>query len=400
MRVVGGGITAAKGFKAAIARCGIKKGKKTDLALLVSDAPCVCAGTFTVNRIRSGSVILSEERVKKGIAQAIIVNSGNANCCVGKREIKDARGITDLISKTTGLDAGKILIASTGIIGRPLPVEKMVKGISGLVDNLGRDNGTAFAKAIMTTDTVHKEVAVKIALGSKEVFIGGAAKGSGMICPEMATMLAFFTTDAAIEKTALKTAFEEAVEGSFNKITVDGDMSTNDSAFMLANGMAQNRLVKKGTHDYLKFLNALKFAAGELARKIVLDGEGATRFIEVLVKGAGNQKDAETIARHIADSKLVKTMIAGGDPNWGRVAASVGSSGIKVNKDRIDIYFGKKLVMKNGAGRDVPRKGLIEMFRKKEIHVTVDLKSGNSSAKIWTCDLTERYIEINAEYEA
>jgi glutamate N-acetyltransferase / amino-acid N-acetyltransferase len=220
-----------------------------------------------------------------------------------------------------------------------------------------------------------------------------------MICPDMATMLAFFTTDARIEKTALKTAFKEAVRDSFNRITVDGDMSTNDSAFILANGAAQNVLVKKGTPDYIKFLNALKFVAIELAKKIVLDGEGATRFMEVTVKGAKQQKDAETIARHIADSKLVKTMIAGGDPNWGRVAASAGSSGVKIDKDKADIYFGGKMVMKNGAGRNVPRESLLGMFRKKEICVTVDLKSGRSSAKIWTCDLTKRYVEINAEYE-
>jgi glutamate N-acetyltransferase/amino-acid N-acetyltransferase len=399
MEIIKGGVVAAKGFKTATACCGIKKSGKQDLALLVSSFPCVCAGAFTVNRVRSGSVILSEERVKKGTAQAIIVNSGNANCCVGKKEIKDAESITGLVSGKTGLGAENILIASTGIIGRPLPVGRILKGIDGLVNSLRDSIGTAFAKAIMTTDTVHKEIAVKIKINGKDIIIGGCAKGSGMICPNMATMLAFFTTDAAIEKTALKTAFKEAVRNSFNSITVDGDMSTNDSAFILANGAAKNKQIKKAAQDYIKFLAALKFVASELAKKIVLDGEGATRFIEVTVKGAKQQKDAETIARHIADSKLVKTMIAGGDPNWGRVAASAGSSGVKINKDKADIYFGKRLVMKNGAGMNVSEKPLLKMFGKKEIYVTVDLKSGRASSKIWTCDLTKRYIEINAEYE-
>jgi len=399
MKIVNGGVTAAKGFKAASVSCGIKKSKKDDLALLFSDGPCASAGTFTINRIRSGSVALSEERIKKGNAQAIIVNSGNANCCSGNKELKNAASVTDLTARRLGLDNSKVLIASTGIIGRPLPAGKILKGINSLVKGLKVNNGSKFAKAIMTTDTVHKEIAVKITIGNKKVTIGGAAKGSGMICPNMATMLAFFTTDALIERSALKAAFKEAVQGSFNRITVDGDMSTNDSAFILANGMAQNRVIRKASADYFKFLDALKAVSIDLAKKIVLDGEGATRFIEVAVKGAGNKQDAEKIARHIAGSSLVKTMIAGGDPNWGRVAASIGSSGARIDAKKTDIYFGKTPVMKNGFAVEASRKILLDMFREKEIHITVDLNSGAGSEKIWTCDLTKRYIEINAEYE-
>lgn len=399
MKIIKGGVTAARGFKASSLRCGIKKSKRDDLALLFSEVPAVCTATFTTNRVKSGSVLLSMERAGRKTAQAVVVNSGNANCCVGKRELEDAKALTALVAGKLGLDDCKVLIGSTGIIGRPLPVGKIKNKIGQLVKGLNKGNGSKFAKAIMTTDTVPKEIAVRVNVGGREITIGGAVKGSGMICPDMATMLAFFATDAAIEKAALKAAFKEAVSDSFNRITVDGDMSTNDSAFILANGMAENRVVKKGSADYFKFLNGLKFTARELSRKIVLDGEGATKFVEVIVRGAGRQQDAERVARQVAGSSLVKTMIAGGDPNWGRVAASIGSSGVKVNSKKIDIYFGKRLVMKNGAGQDMPRKVLADMFKKKEIYITVDLKTGAASARVWTCDLTERYVEINAEYE-
>ena len=399
MNIIKGGVTAPRGFLAGTAICGIKKSGKTDLALLYSVVPCMAAGTFTTNRVKSGSVVLSIERLKKGMSQAVIVNSGNANCCVGQKEIKDAAEITGLAAKILGLKSEAVLMASTGIIGRPLPVDKIKKGIGGLVKDLSVSNGTNFAKAIMTTDTVHKEIAVKIDIKGKVVKIAGAVKGAGMICPDMATMLAFFTTDAAIEKEALKQAFKESVYDSFNRITVDGDMSTNDSAIMFANGAAGNSVIKKNTRDYAVFLNAVKFAARELSRKIILDGEGATRFIEIIVKGAKTEKAAELAAKRIANSSLVKTMIAGGDPNWGRIAAAIGSSGADVNPWRMDIYFNRVPVMKNGAGTNASRKLLLNIFKKKEIEIAVDLKSGNKSSRVWTCDLTEEYIKINAEYE-
>lgn len=399
MKIIKGGVTTPKGFLAAAVSCGIKKSGRPDLALLFSEKPCVAAGTFTTNKVRSGSVVLCEKFLKKDMAQAVVVNSGNANCCAGKRELIDAKKITDAISGNLGLKKDMVLMASTGIIGRPLPVDKIVNKAGVLVDSLEKAAGTSFAKAIMTTDTVHKEIAVRLNIGSRPITIGGAVKGSGMICPNMATMLAFFTTDAAIEKTALKTAFKESVAGSFNRITVDGDMSTNDSAFMLANGMAGNMTIKRNSANYLKFSNALKFGAAELARKIILDGEGATKFVEILVKGAKNQKDADKIARHAADSSLVKTMIAGGDPNWGRVAASVGSSGVNVGQKKLNIYFGGKLVMRNGSGTDVSKKVLSGIFRDKEIEIVIDLKSGKASGRVWTCDLTKEYVRINAEYE-
>ncbi len=400
MKIIKGGVTAPKGFFASAASCGIKRSGRNDLALLFSETPAVCAATFTTNKFKSGSVILSEKRIKKGASQAVVVNSGNANCCVGKKELKDATLIANAIANSLGLRKDLVLIASTGIIGKPLPVAKIKTKLSSLAKTLNRKSATKFSKAIMTTDTVHKEIAVTINIGGKSVKIGGTAKGSGMICPDMATMLAFFTTDAAIEKAALKQAFKESVSGSFNKITVDGDMSTNDSAIVFANGLAGNKLIKKNTKTYVKFLNALKFASQELAKKIVLDGEGATKFVEVRVKGASDTKNAEKIARHAADSSLIKTMIAGGDPNWGRVAASIGSSGADLKSSKIDVYFGKILVMKNGVGASANRKKLLGLFRKKHIEITIDLKSGASVAKVWTCDLTEDYVRINAEYEA
>jgi len=399
MKVVKGGVTAPKGFLAGAVSCGIKKSGRNDLALLYSMTPCVCAATFTTNRFRSGSVILTEGRVKKPLAQAVVVNSGNANCCAGKKEVKDAEKITGLVARKMGMDKDLVLVASTGIIGKSLPVGKIKRRLTLLIEDLKKKNAVKFSKAIMTTDTVHKEVALRVNLGGKTVTIGATAKGAGMICPNMATMLAFFTTDAAIKKDVLRTAFRQCVADSFNRITVDGDMSTNDTAIILANGLAGNRPVKKGRRDYLKFLAALRFAAKELARKIVLDGEGASKFVEVLVKGAKDRECAEKVARCVADSSLVKTMIAGGDPNWGRVAASVGSSGVKLDKNKVNLYFGKKLVMRHGAAAKVSKGALLDIFKRKDIKIVVDLKSGRNSSFIWTCDLTKDYVKINAEYE-
>ncbi len=399
MKLIKGGITAPKGFLAGSASCGIKKSGKTDLALLFSTTPCAAAGTFTTNRVKSGSVVLSKERLEKGFAQAVIVNSGNANCCAGKKEIKDAKKITNLIANALNLKSESVLIASTGIIGKPLPVNKIKRGIKGLIQDLSKSNGTGFAKAIMTTDTVHKEIAVEINIKGKVVKAAGAVKGAGMICPNMATMLAFFTTDALIEKKALEQAFKESIYDSFNKITIDGDMSTNDSAIIFANGQAGNSIIKKNTKDYSVFLEAVRLVTRELSRKIVLDGEGATRFIEIIVKGAKTQNDAGLAAKRIANSSLVKTMIAGGDPNWGRIAAAIGSSGADINPWRMDIYFEKVLVMKNGADANVSRGLLLDIFRKKEIKIIVDIKSGKHADRIWTCDFTEEYVKINAEYE-
>ncbi|MDP6685978.1 MAG: bifunctional glutamate N-acetyltransferase/amino-acid acetyltransferase ArgJ, partial [Candidatus Omnitrophota bacterium] len=399
MRMVKGGVTAPKGFLASSAACGIKKSGSDDLALLVSVKPCLCAGTFTTNRFKSGSVVLTKDRMKKGIAQAAVINSGNANACLGKKEITDARSITASVAKKLNLNKDLVLIASTGIIGKVLPIDKIQRKVGSLTRSLKKTNSAKFSKAIMTTDIVHKEIAVTLKIGGKDVVIAGAVKGSGMICPDMATMLAFFTTDAVIDKSTLRTAFKECVEDSFNKITVDGDMSTNDTAIIFANSLAGNRIIKKNSLGYNKFLNGLRFVAKDLAKKIVLDGEGATKFVEIIVKGAKDFNTANRVARHVADSSLVKTMIAGGDPNWGRVAGSIGAAGVDINKDKVKVYFGKRLVLKNGSGIGASRKILTGIFRKKEIEILIDLNSGKASQTIWTCDLTEDYVTINSEYE-
>jgi len=399
MKLIKGSVTSPAGFLASAVSCGIKRSGREDLALIYSENPCNVAGVFTTNRIKSGSVILSMERVKKGVSQAVIVNSGNANCCVGERELKDAKEITSELAKELKIDPEHVLFCSTGIIGRPLPVEKIKKAIPILLGKLSNRNGHRFAKAIMTTDTVQKEIAIEIDILGHTVILAGTVKGAGMIHPKMATMLAFFTTDASIENSCLRSAFKEAVQYSFNRISVDGDMSTNDTALIFANGMAGNPLIKEGSPSYRIFSKALRFVAEELAKKIVLDGEGATKFIEVNIKGARTEKEAEVIARRIANSNLVKTMIAGGDPNWGRIAAAAGSSGARIDQKKMDIYFDRIIVMKNGRGIERNRKELIDIFRNKEINITVDLKSGRNVFRIWTCDLTSEYVKINAEYE-
>ncbi|MFH1479299.1 MAG: bifunctional glutamate N-acetyltransferase/amino-acid acetyltransferase ArgJ [Candidatus Omnitrophota bacterium] len=399
MKVIKGGVCAPQGFKASSGCCGIKKSKRDDLALLVSSAPCIAAGTFTLNKMRSGSVDLCEDRIKKSSPQAVIVNSGIANACCGKKELVGAQDVSGTAAKKLGLKKEMVLMCSTGVIGKPLPVGKIKKGLGSLVKGLSSKNGTGFSKAIMTTDTVNKEIAIEFEIDGKKVRLGGACKGSGMIYPNMATMLAFFTTDISIEKSALKSAFKESVDYSFNRITVDGDMSTNDTAIMFANSLAGNKCVRKNTKEYLEFKDALTYAAMVLAKKIVLDGEGATRFVRIYVKGAKTEKDASIVARSIANSSLVKTMIAGGDPNWGRVAASIGYSGVDVKKDKVDIYFGKDLVMKNGSETSAPRKRLEKLFKNKEIDIVVDIKMGRHCSWVWSCDLTKRYIEINSEYE-
>ncbi len=402
MKIIKGGITAPKGFLASSVSCGIKESGRDDLALLYSELPALGAGVFTTNRIESESVVVTKRRIKRVTAQAIIVNSGNANCCVGDKGIKDAETITGLTGKYLGIDEDRVLIASTGVIGRPMTVEKIKRKIPRLVRNLSSKNGTRFSRAIMTTDTFNKELAVEFNIGQRKVRLGGAAKGAGMISPEMATMLAFFTTDAEIERGFLEEAFKDVIADSFNCISVDGDMSTNDTAIIFANGLAENRLINKKDSSYKKFFSALKFVAEYLAKLIVKDGEGAKKFIEIFVENAKDSFDARKVARRIANSNLVKTMIAGGDPNWGRIAAACGSAGVEINANRLNIYLGQKdiCVLRNGKATNADRKLLEDIFKKRDILIRIDLKMGKGSAKMWTCDLTEEYVRINAEYES
>lgn len=397
MKIITGSVTAPLGFVANGIKSGIKKGK-LDLGLIVSKVPALAAGVFTTNELKAAPVKVSQARVKYGKAQAIVANSGNANCLTGKRGLKDAIDIATRVSLSLWIGENDVLVASTGIIGKPLPLDKIKSAIPKLVKGLSSAKEALAAQAILTTDTRPKRIAVAIKIGKKVVKIGGIAKGAGMICPNMATMLSFLTTDANIELKALRRSLKDAVYNSFNAITVDGDMSTNDTVLILANALAGNPKIKYGSSDYKIFSEALNYVASRLAKEIVRDGEGATKFIEIEVKGAKSPGDAKRIAKQIANSNLVKTTIAGEDPNIGRVASAAGASGIKFNESRLDIYLNGTKAVSGGnvIYKNIPK--LKNLLKKKEIIITLDLNQGRNSATVLTCDLTEEYIKINARY--
>lgn len=397
MKVIEGGVTAPRGFKANALNCGIKK-TKPDLVLIYSDTPAIACGIFTQNRIQAAPVKVSKLHLKRITTQAIIVNSGNANCCTGKSGIDDAVAMTQAVAKELRLDAEDVLVASTGIIGQPLPIKKIKSSIPSLVKGLNPKGSPMAAQAIMTTDKVAKELAVEIKIGKNAVRLGGIAKGAGMINPNMATMLAFITTDAHITRRALKLAVKHAADKSFNAISVDGEMSTNDSVLVISNASTGGELIDKHKEDFVKFSQALEFLMKELAKKIVRDGEGATKFVQIDVKGAASLSGAKRIAKRIAASLLFKTAVFGEDPNWGRIAAAAGSSGVKFNPNKLDIYLGTKRVLKDGKAGETDKKAVKDLFRKKDIDVTIDLKSGNKTYRMWTTDLSFDYVKINAHY--
>ena len=404
MNIVKGGVTAPKGFLASAVRAGIKKSGRPDLALLYSEVPAVAAAAFTTNVFQASPVKVSKGHLSNKKHQAIIVNSGNANCANGKIGDKDAVKMTEFIGQTLLLDKKEVFVASTGIIGHYLPIKRIKSAIPELIGDLSEGGGGRFSEAIMTTDTVRKELAVKIKIGKAAVTIGGACKGVGMICPLMktekhATLLCFITTDAAITKTMLSASLDEAIGDSFNMISVDGDMSTNDSCFVIANGLAGNRKIASKGRDYHKFTKILKFVASELAKKLARDGEGATKFIEISVAGAKSVQDAKAIARKISTSNLLKCACFGEDPNWGRVVAAVGSSGVNLDPDKLDVYLGNLKALSNGMSvKDLDKDKAHKLFTKKDICIKVDLKSGSSSATAWTCDFSKEYVVINSEY--
>lgn len=404
MIVMKGGVTAPKGFSAAGVTAGIKKSGRKDLALLYSEVPAVAAGSFTANIFQASPVKVSKLHLKNKKHQAIVVNSGNANCANGKTGDKDAVKMTEYIAETLLLDKKEVLVASTGIIGKYMPVQKIKAAIPDLIGDLSEAGGSRFAESIMTTDTVRKELAVKIRTGSFTVTIGGACKGIGMIYPLMkavphATMLAFITTDACITKAMLTAALIEAIDDSFNMISVDGDMSTNDSCFILANGLAGNKIIQSRGKDYHKFAEALKFLCKELAKIMVRDGEGATKFVDITVCGAKSAHDARAIARKVSTSSLLKCCIYGEDPNWGRVVASAGSSGVDFDPEKTDVYLGPIKVLSNGMSvKNFDKEKARKLFKEKDIYIKIDLKSGKYGATAWTCDFSKEYVEINSEY--
>ncbi|HJN02787.1 MAG: bifunctional glutamate N-acetyltransferase/amino-acid acetyltransferase ArgJ [Nitrospinota bacterium] len=401
MKEIMGGITAVQGFKAAGVMCGIKKNNKKDLAMIYSTVPSVAAGVFTTNKVFSPSVQLCRENILSPVARAIVANSGNANACVGNQGYLDAKKIVQLTAEKLEIVPEEVLIASTGIIGEPLPMNKIETGIPNLVNALNENGSKDAAEGILTTDTFTKTVDVEISVSGTKVRLVGIAKGAGMIHPDMATMLAFITTDAAIEKKTLQELLKESTDKSFNMITVDGDTSTNDTVIILANSLAKNKIIRGKSTSSKIFLEALDFVTSKLARMIVKDGEGATKLIEVHVKGARAFHDAKAIALAISRSNLVKTAFFGEDANWGRIIAAAGTAGVSYDPDKMDMFFGEEHVLKNGLYCGNEREKAIEtVIKGQEIVLTLNLNSGNEQARMFTCDLSPEYIKINAEYRS
>jgi len=393
-----GTLTSPKGFAAGAVFADIKawKAKPFDLAILTSEVSCAAAGVFTTNKIKAAPVILCQDRVKNGKAQAIVANSGCANACIGDRGMADAEQMALLAANKLGLLPEDVLVASTGVIGTHLPMEKIEQGIEQI--RFSSDGGHDFAQAIMTTDTVPKEIAVQFEIEGRKVTIGGVAKGAGMIHPNMATMLCFLTTDASIEHEFLHNALKEAVGFSFNMITVDGDTSTNDTVLMLANGLAGNIILHNDTKGADVFQSALKEVCIYLAKCIARDGEGSTKLIEMIVEGALSIEDARMAARAVVGSPLVKTAVYGSDPNWGRVVAAVGRSGAEVSEPKIDLYLNQLPLMQ--AGRPLPF-DIVEaeaMMNRDEVCFRLNLNLGDGRATAWGCDFTEEYIALNGDY--
>ena len=391
------GVLYPLGFMAASINCGIKE-SKNDLTLLVCPTGATVAGTFTKNLCCAAPVELCKEHLKGGVCRAIIVNSGNANAATGERGYEDALATACKLSETLGCPANEVFVSSTGCIGKFLPLDKILSGIPKIVLSL-EDSAAAeeaAAQGILTTDLVKKQSKREVALSKGKVRIGGMCKGSGMIAPNMATMLAYITTDAVVTQDVLQELFGKAVKASFNHVSVDGDTSTNDSAFLLASGASS--VPVKTKKDQAAFYKALEEVCIELAKDIARDGEGATKFVEVTVEGAKSDSDAEVIAKTIANSPLVKTSICGGDPNWGRILAAAGRAGIPYDQYGVDLYMGDLIAAKGGMNAGTPREKLAKVYRQKEVKVRLVIGKGKGSFTAWTCDMTHGYIDINVDY--
>ncbi len=393
------GITAARGFRAAGIHCGIKKAKK-DLALVVSDLPAAAAGVFTQNKVAAAPVVVDREQLaRSSTMRAIVVNSGNANAATGERGMRDAWSMINTAASALGVDQHEVLVSSTGVIGQFLPIEKIRAGIEEASRQLTPECHRSSAEAIMTTDTFAKEYAIRFPFKGVEVSIGGMSKGSGMIAPNMATMLAFVTTDALVSPAVLRHALKHASDRSFNRITVDGDTSTNDMVLLLANGAAGNEpLADLNDPSYAAFEAALEHVLVRLSTMIVRDGEGATKFVTITVNGAPTEGDAVAAARAIASSSLVKTAIHGEDANWGRILAAVGYSGIDFRPEDVEIFFGEVPILRKNYQIDFSEEAAKNVLVQKDITVTVELNHGGASATFWTCDLSKEYVAINANY--
>lgn len=407
MEILKGGVTAAKGFEAAGVAAAIKYKNRTDMALVYSKSPCVAAGTFTTNLVKAAPVMWDKKQIEEEeSARAIIVNSGIANACTGEEGMSYCRQTADRTADVFGIRKEEVLVASTGVIGMQLPMDRIGNGIEALYCAKGDriKDGDEAAKAIMTTDTKEKQIAVRFMIGDQAVTIGGMAKGSGMIHPNMCTMLSFLTTDAHITKQVLQKALSADVQDTYNMISVDGDTSTNDTVLILANHMAENQLIEENTPEYEKFTKALHLVNESLAKMMAGDGEGATALFEVKVVGADTKENAVKLAKSIVCSNLTKTAIAGHDANWGRILCAMGYSGAIFDPAKVDLYFessaGKLQIVKDGTGCDFSEETATEILSQETVTATADVKMGSHSATAWGCDLTHKYIEINADYRS
>ncbi len=400
MKIIDGGVTAPKGYTAAGVACGNKKNNQKDLAIVCSDDNAVASGVFTTNVVKGHSLQVSMEHIKNGIARAIVINSGNANACVGENGYMDAKEMTTLAAELLHCDAQDILVNSTGVIGSKLNMSNIRSGIRSAVNALSADGETDAIEAIMTTDLIPKEIAVEIELQGEKVRIGGMAKGSGMIHPNMATMIGIITTDANISRGLLDKALKHCVKSTFNRVSVDGDTSVCDSVFILANGFADNDAIVKDDYEYSIFVNALMHVCTYLAKLIAKDGEGATKLIEIIVDGAADEADAYKVISAVAKSPLVKTAIFGGDANWGRIITATGYSGAAFDPNLTDIFIGNLLVCRNGAAVNFDEDAAKEVLKQKEITIKINLKKGNVSDRIWTCDFSYDYVKINGSYRS
>lgn len=395
-----GGVTAPRGFRAGGLYCGIRKVKK-DLAIISSEVPATVAGVFTLNKTQAAPVLVCKSQLKHfKLCSAVVVNSGNANACTGEQGLNDAWTMVKTTARALNIPEEQVMISSTGVIGQYMPMEKIVSGIQQLGSQLSRTGNDDAAEAIMTTDTYPKQVAVKFTLENSMVTVGGMAKGSGMIAPNMATMLAFITTDVAIDQPLLHKALTSANNRSFNRITVDGDMSTNDMALIMANGLAKNKPFSEDSEEYKLFSAALEYVLIKLAKMIARDGEGATKLIEIVIKGATSEEEAAQAARAVANSNLVKTAIHGADANWGRILAAVGYSGIDFNPDNVEIAFNDLPVLKKNYEIVLNEEEAKKILSQENIVIIINLNQGSEFARFWTCDLTKEYVHINASYRS
>lgn len=404
IKVIPGGVTAAAGFKGSGVHAGIKKSnkKKPDVAVIFSQVPASVGGVFTQNRVKAAPVVFSQKVVEEGVAQALVVNSGNANACTGIEGEETACLMAYWTAQGLGIDEKKVIVSSTGVIGHQLPRDVVKTGIEKAVAGLSREGGHDAAVAIMTTDLFYKEIAVQTMIGDTRITVGGMCKGSGMIHPNMATMLSFITTDAAVEPPVLQKALKDAVDKSFNMITVDGDTSTNDMAIVFANGIAGNQIIDGNGPDFSRFQEALDYVCIELAKMLARDGEGASKLLEVQVKNALNVADARAAAKAVVSSSLVKSAFFGEDANWGRILCAVGYSGAEIAPETVEIWLesasGREKVAELGTGLEFDEENAKKVLKEKEIKVIIDLHQGSGEATAWGCDLTYDYVKINADY--